>query len=832
MASTIATSPVTPFSRDVMGRYVCNGLDEALESADRGRRPDARPFDTIIIGGGTFGCVLAQELFARDAARRHRILVLEGGPLLLPEHVQNLPLQGLDVAGATSIADLRAAGQFGGPRNEVWGLAWHADHKFPGLAYCVGGRSLYWGGWSPRPLASELPEDRWPGAAVAELTAPDGLFDQAARQIGVDQTNDFISGHLHEALRRQVFEGIGTIPGAVPLDELPLHLAPDALPEAALEDELKLEAPLAVQSRTRSGFFPFNKFSGVPLLMRAARSAWSESAHDNVLKRLMIVPHCHVTRLALWGDRVGEVQTNLGNIGVPPGGRVILALATIESTRLALLSFGGVPHYGLIGHNLMAHLRSNLTIRIPREALRSLPPAVRDLQASALFVKGRHGAGHFHLQITAAGLGARGGNSEAELFKKIPDLDGFDHFAMASDTHVVITIRGIGEMEPQNPDSAVALDPEPDEFGVPRAFVRIRASAGDLALWTAMDRASDAAALVFAGGREFEILTPRGAVRAGPTDDLAALLPYRPAAEGGRRDGLGTTHHETGTLWMGDRSETSVTRADCRLHAVTNAYVAGPALFPTIGSPNPMLTGVALCRRLARVLVPDFAPYAPPPTERADGFAALFDGADTGHWHVAGRGGLAVVDGALAGQPGSNLGLIWCDRPLPADFELRLEWMRQRHDDNSGVFVRFPDPRTKGYDNPAYVPVHFGYEVQIDETGTPARRRTGAIYDEIDQDLSQVAARPPGEWNLYEIRVAGQVYEVRLNGTRVTRFQNAKPDRGLPTTPAAPSYMGLQIYPGSRVLFRNIRCVDLAPTAPPLPPVETTVRRAPARPSR
>lgn len=27
--------------------------------------------------------------------------------------------------------------------------------------------------------------------------------------------------------------------------------------------------------------------------------------------------------------------------------------------------------------------------------------------------------GHFHLQITASGLGARGANSEAELFKKI-----------------------------------------------------------------------------------------------------------------------------------------------------------------------------------------------------------------------------------------------------------------------------------------------------------------------------------------------------------------------------------------------------------------------------
>jgi choline dehydrogenase-like flavoprotein len=34
-------------------------------------------------------------------------------------------------------------------------------------------------------------------------------------------------------------------------------------------------------------------------------------------------------------------------------------------------------------------------------------------------------------------------------------------------------------------------------------------------------------------------------------------------------------------------------------HEIPNAYVAGPALFPQTGSPNPMLTGIALARRTA-----------------------------------------------------------------------------------------------------------------------------------------------------------------------------------------------------------------------------------------
>jgi len=42
--ATAQTSQLTDFSRDVIGRYVCNGLDEALRSADRtATRPDGRP---------------------------------------------------------------------------------------------------------------------------------------------------------------------------------------------------------------------------------------------------------------------------------------------------------------------------------------------------------------------------------------------------------------------------------------------------------------------------------------------------------------------------------------------------------------------------------------------------------------------------------------------------------------------------------------------------------------------------------------------------------------------------------------------------------------------
>jgi choline dehydrogenase-like flavoprotein len=782
---TPSNSQTTAFTKDALGRYVCNGLDEALKTTDKNIRPDAKDFDIIIIGGGTFGAAAAQHMFYRDKARNHRILVLEGGPMLLPSHVQNLPMMGINVPTPSSITDLRNAGQGNNPRNEVWGLAWHSSTKFPGLSYCLGGRSIFWGGWSPRLLDAEMPLIKWPAATVSDLKGK--YFDEAAKQIGVTQTNDFINGPMHIAIRKQLFEGIqnGNIPEAVPLNEMHLHLTD--IP-AAQTDINKLEAPLAVETQTRSGFFPNNKFSTVPLLIKASRAAYNESKGDDFKKRLMIVPQCHVTQLVFDGTNVTGIFTNRGFIPVPANGKVIVALATIESTRLALNSFRGIPNYNLIGKNLIAHLRSNFTIRLPRTSLKYLAAAVKELQASALFVKGRlkHADGtvsHYHHQITAAGLGAVGTDSEAELFKIVPDIDGFDELKSATDTHVVITIRGIGEMEPMNPQSFVRLDNEQDEFGIQRAFVNIAASQKDMNTWNAMDKTADDIANVLANGQTFEII-------------------------GKQRDGLGTTHHEAGTLWMGDDPATSITNNEGRFHHVQNCYAASPALFPTIGSPNPMLTGIALVRRMTDIIIPEPVPFvkSEPKTK------VLFDDVHFNNWKMAGAGDFLLFDGALETIPGNEIGLLWNTNPLPKDFFLSVEWKRYRDDDNSGIFLRFPNPDTKGYNNAAYVGVDFGFEVQIDENGAPDGapfHKTGAIYNEPAQNKQPVSARPAGEWNVFEIEVKGDDYKVNLNGQLVTNFKNSNPNRGLPGSPASPSFMGLQSYPGKRVAFRNIYVKEL-----------------------
>jgi hypothetical protein len=343
----------------------------------------------------------------------------------VPEHVQNTGIQGFaDPANPFFLNE--NAPQPEPLQNEVWGIPWKSAIPFKGLAYTLGGRSIYWGGWSPRLLDEEMAT--WPAVTVADLNGR--YFDESSRQIGVDEANDFISGELQNGLRRQLFDNLASVANVLSLDALPpspllkpgsdpaklLGLTSTAgLSQTDLLNMLKLEAPLAVQARPpHAGFFPLNKFSVVPLLMKAARTAASDSNGNDAVKEFMVLPDTHVLSLrtlptASGTRRVTRIDTSRGPIDLAPGGAVIIALGTIENARLALASFDGtgLPTFPLMGKNLIAHLRSNFVIRVPRLAISGLSASVNELQTAALFVKGRATRpngdliGRFHLQISA-----------------------------------------------------------------------------------------------------------------------------------------------------------------------------------------------------------------------------------------------------------------------------------------------------------------------------------------------------------------------------------------------------------------------------------------------
>src|SRR3989442_1586460 len=499
----------TPFTLDTMGRFLANTLQEAIDSSHQTIGESRRDFDVIVVGRGSFGSVLDERLFLTDRPHSYRVLVLEAGPFVLPEHTQNLPFMGGEPDMVRPwVAD-----------TAQW-LAGHKALNYKGLIYAVGGRSLSWGGWSPQLLDAEV--RGWPNSVVGELRSQ--YFQEASDQIGVDETNDFIYGRLHVGLRKQIHEGLtssGAKIGAVPFALLPDHpviqysnpaqLTDDVLrnwlglpvgdttPRAQLLELFKLEAPLAVQSQTLPGLFPFNKFSAVPVLIRAARLAETET------------------------DGTGPAA----------------------------------------------------------DARKRLPPSDSNaLQASALFVKGQTMVDgqerHFHLQITASGISTLGVDSEAELFKKIPDIEHVGAMLRADDKHVVVTLRGIGEMSPRNPDSKVELAKFDTESGRPAAYVEI-GDAGSLSggshetnidrqVWEAMDAFTDQIAVMLTSGEPFEILGKTGEVTIAmparaTADDIAREFPHTR-----RHDALGTTHHDAGTLWMGTDPAISVTNEYGRIH--------------------------------------------------------------------------------------------------------------------------------------------------------------------------------------------------------------------------------------------------------------------------
>jgi hypothetical protein len=204
-------------------------------------------------------------------------------------------------------------------------------------------------------------------------------------------------------------------------------------------------------------------------------------------------------------------------------------------------------------------------------------------------------------------------------------------------------------MVPENANSFVRLDSDPDENGVKRAFVSIeRDPSVDKYLQDAMDKNAQDIVAIFANGKTIE-----------PPPDPNNLSPIGGAF---RHDGLGSTHHECGGLEMGDDPSTSVTNADARFWHMDNAYVVGPALFPTIGSPNLMLTGIAMSRRLADHLVPQPEPQIVEP-----GFTSIFDGVTANRWRISkisnqsnnDPGKAIICEGAL------EMILVYCGTPNP-----------------------------------------------------------------------------------------------------------------------------------------------------------------------
>src|SRR5687768_1246734 len=197
---------VTSLGRDSFSRFICNTWEEAVAPARDGA---VSMFDAIVIGGGMYGAYCAHQIWRRGG----KVLLLEAGPFFLSEHGQNLARDlGFDAPDAILPTDPQAQVT----RKEVWGTPWRGNQIFPGLAFCVGGKSLFWGGWSPR-LTDDALSD-YPLQAKQWL---DKTYERVELQLGVTTldstgktvvTTGFIDetgpGGLTQQLRRAIDKAI------------------------------------------------------------------------------------------------------------------------------------------------------------------------------------------------------------------------------------------------------------------------------------------------------------------------------------------------------------------------------------------------------------------------------------------------------------------------------------------------------------------------------------------------------------------------------------------------------------------------------------------------
>jgi glucose/arabinose dehydrogenase len=201
------------------------------------------------------------------------------------------------------------------------------------------------------------------------------------------------------------------------------------------------------------------------------------------------------------------------------------------------------------------------------------------------------------------------------------------------------------------------------------------------------------------------------------------------------------------------------------------------------------------------------------PQAPGTGYTSLFDGtldSLTGWRHASGGSFARLADCSI--KTVGDIGMLWWPGERFDNYSLKLDW-KLAGDDNSGIFVGFPDPG-----NDWNVAFTRGHEVQIDATDD-ADSTTGAIYNYSAPDAvaRDAALNPPGQWNAYEIIVEGQRIQVFLNGAKVNDYTNTDPNRM-----TVPGFIGIQNHGvGDDVFFRNIRLKKLDQGANAAPVIDT-----------
>jgi len=193
---------------------------------------------------------------------------------------------------------------------------------------------------------------------------------------------------------------------------------------------------------------------------------------------------------------------------------------------------------------------------------------------------------------------------------------------------------------------------------------------------------------------------------------------------------------------------------------------------------------------------------AMPGMAQKNGWRELYNGKNLNGWKHVGPGGDRIVRGLIETHGG--MGLLWYTGQKFGNCKIRVVYKMRDKNDNSGVFIRIPvKPRE------AWMPVNYGYEVQIDNDPkgeTKEYHSTGCLYS-----ISKALAYPgkgSGKWNTMIITLDGPHTIVHVNGVKVTDYTEGQPapPRKFSFEPArgprpSEGYIGLQNHSDKDVVF-------------------------------
>ena len=181
----------------------------------------------------------------------------------------------------------------------------------------------------------------------------------------------------------------------------------------------------------------------------------------------------------------------------------------------------------------------------------------------------------------------------------------------------------------------------------------------------------------------------------------------------------------------------------------------------------------------------------------------LFNGKDLTGWKHVGGGSRFVEDGLLASKGG--MGLLYWTGGKVGNCVIRVVYKMQKFNSNAGVFIRIPiEPKEE------WMPVYYGYEVQIDnhpETSDEDEFHISGTLYAMTKPLSK-PGKPGPDWNTLEITLDGPHTIVFLNGEKVTDYiegQSTPPRKfdfePFPGIRPNEGYIGLQNHGDEDVVY-------------------------------